>query len=83
MKRTTYMLFFHNADDTWSEGIDLIKELNLPCPNAISISVFFDGKYLFFASSVKSIRFGDAMPDWTLSSLAKRRMVSGNDNADI
>jgi len=83
MKRTTYMLFFHNADDTWSEGIDLIKALDLPCNGAISISVSFDGKYLFFASSVKSINFKDAMPDWTLSSLAKRRMVPGNGNADI
>ena len=39
MKRVTYMLFFHNTDDTWSKGIDLVKEFNLPCPNAISISV--------------------------------------------
>lgn len=26
-KGVTYMLFFHNEDDTWSKGIDLIKEL--------------------------------------------------------
>ena len=84
MKRPTYMLFFHNtADDTWSEGIDLISALNLPCNGAISISVSFDGKYLFFASTRKTINFKDAMPDWTLSSLAKRRIVSGNGNSDI
>ena len=82
-KYSTYMLFFHNADDTWSEGIDLVKALNLPCNNAISISVSVDGKYLFFASNIKTIMFKDAMPNWTLSSLAQRRLVPGNGNSDI
>ncbi len=83
LKRSTYMLFSHNADDTWSKGIDLIKELNLPCPDAISISVTPDGKYLFFASSLKTIKFKDILPDWMLSSISKRRLVPGNGNSDI
>lgn len=83
MKRATYMLFFHNADDTWSKGIDLVKELNLPCPNAISISVSLDGTILYFASTTKSISFKDIQPDWNLNSIIKRRLSAGNGNADI
>lgn len=83
MNSATYMLFFHNADDTWSKGIDLIKELNLPCPNAISVSTSWDGKYLFFASSIKTIKFKDITPDWKLSSISKRRLSLGNGNSDI
>ena len=79
----TYMLFFHNPDDTWSEGIDLIKELDLPCSNAISISVTSDGKYLFFASTYKTIRFKDMDPSWTKSLLQQRRTSFGNGNSDI
>jgi len=83
MNRATYMLFFHNTDDTWSKGVDLIKRLNLPCPNGISISVSCDGKYLFFASTQKSITFKDIQPDWKLSSIMKRRLIPSNGNADI
>jgi hypothetical protein len=83
MDRATYMLFFHNSDDTWSKGVDLIKALNLPCPNAISISVTPDGKFLFFASSSKTIQFRSIMPDWRLSSISKRRTMPGNGNSDI
>lgn len=83
MNKATYMLFFHNPDDTWSNGIDIVKELNLPCPNAISISVSSDGKYLFFASSSKTIRFKDILPNWTLGSISKRRLSPGNGNSDI
>jgi len=81
--KTTYMLFFHNDDDTWSKGIDLIKELNLPSKNAISVSISPDGKNLFFASTVKTIRFKDLNPDWTLSKLNERRKIEGNGNSDI
>ncbi len=83
MKSATYMLFFHNADDTWSKGIDLVKELNLPCPNSISISISWDGKYLFFASTKKTITFKNIQPDWALNSITKRRLVPGNGNSDI
>jgi len=83
LNRATYMLFFHNADDTWSKGIDLIKELNLPCPNAVSISVSYDGKYLFFASTQKTIKFKDIQSGWKLNSIMKRRLVPGNGNSDI
>jgi len=83
LNRATYMLFFHNSDDTWSNGIDLVKELNLPCPNAISISISPDGKYLFFASTAKTTFFKSIRPNWNLSSLAKRRIVTGNGNSDI
>ncbi len=83
MNRATYMLFFHNSDDSWSEGIDLVKELNLQCPNAISISVSADGKILFFASSLKSIKFKDIIPNWNLNSISKRRLNPGNGNSDI
>jgi hypothetical protein len=81
--KVTYMLFFHNQDDSWSEGIDLIKELNLPCRNAISISVSADGKYLFFASTEKFIQFKDVSPEWNLSKLQERRIKPGNGNSDI
>ena len=77
------MLFFHNSDDTWSKGIDLVKELSLPCPNAISISVSPDGKYLFFASTIKTIKFKEILRNWSLSALTERRVVSGNGNSDI
>jgi len=83
LKRATYMLFFHNTDDTWSKGIDLVKEYNLPCPNAISISVSIDGTILYFTSTAKSIRFKDIQPDWNLNSIIKRRLSAGNGNADI
>jgi len=83
MNRATYMLFFHNPDDTWSKGIDLVKVLNLPCPNAISVSVTPDGKYLFFASSIKTIKFREILPEWRLSSISKRRTIPGNGNSDI
>lgn len=80
---STYMLFFHNQDDTWSEGIDLIKELKLPARGAISISVSTDGKYIFFASGEKTIKFKDVLPDWTFTKLNNRRTIHGNGNSDI
>lgn len=83
MKRVTYMIFFHNTDDTWTEGIDLVRTLNLPCPNAISISTSLDGKILFFASTVKTIKFSDLLPNWNLQSIAIRRSLPGNGNSDI
>ncbi len=83
MNRATYMLFFHNADDTWSEGIDLVKTLNLPCPNAISVSISPDGKILYFASTNKSIRFKDLLPNWKIKSITIRRLSPGNGNSDI
>lgn len=83
MDRATYMLFFHNSDDTWSKGIDLVKEYNLPCPNAISISITPDGKYLVFASTIKTLKFKDILSDWSLSSISQRRIMAGNGNSDI
>jgi Tol biopolymer transport system component len=82
-RKSTYMLFFHNQDDSWSEGIDLTKELNLPAPSAISISLSPDGKYLFFASTFKSIAFKQSIPDWSQSKMAQRRSAYGNGNSDI
>jgi hypothetical protein len=82
-KKVTYMLFFHNQDDTWSNGIDLVKELNLPCNNAISVSITPDGKYIFFASTKKSIYFNDLNPEWNLTKLMERRTKPGNGNSDI
>lgn len=83
MNRVTYMLFFHNQDDTWSEGIDLLNKLNLPCNNAISVSTSPDGKILFFASTIKSIKFKDLQPNWKINSILKRRLTPGNGNSDI
>jgi len=83
MNKATYMLFFHNSDDTWTNGIDIVKELNLPCLNAISISVSGDCKLLFFASSSKTIKFKEILPEWKLSSISKRRLSPGNGNSDI
>lgn len=80
---STYMLFFHNEDDTWSEGIDLVRELNLPCNNAISVSISSDGKYIFFASTKKTIYFNDMNSEWNLTKLMERRSVAGNGNSDI
>jgi hypothetical protein len=78
-RKAVYMLFIHNPDDTWSEGIDLIKELNLPCKNAISVSVTPDGKYLFFASTGKGSPLKEAASEWKLSKLKN----IGNGNSDI
>jgi hypothetical protein len=78
-RKAAYLLFIHNPDDTWREGIDLIKELNLPCKNAISASVTPDGKYLFFASTGKGFLFSLVSPDWKLSGLKNM----GNGNSDI
>lgn len=83
MNRAVYMLFFHNADDTWSQGVNLVKELNLPCINALSASVTPDGKYLFFSSSAASVKFKEILPDWKLSSIIKRKSSPGNGNYDI
>lgn len=82
-KQATYMLFFRNADDTWADGVDLTKALDLPCPRAISISVSADGKILFFASTAKTLEFKDLLPEWRLTSIAKRRLSPGNGNSDI
>lgn len=81
--QASYILFFRNDDDTWSQGIDLVKEMNLPCPNAISISLSPDAKYLFFSSSRKLISFKDVEPFWSYSKLSKRRISYGNGNSDI
>ncbi len=79
----SYVLFFRNIDDSWSEGINLNDELSLPCPNAISISVSPDMKYLFFASTHKTLKFKDLMPNWSMADFSKRRVVWGNGNSDI
>ncbi len=81
--KVTYMLFFHNQDDTWSDGIDLIEALNLPSNNAISVSITPDGKYIFFATAKKTIHFNDLNPEWNLTKLMERRTKPGNGNSDI
>ena len=82
-RKSTYMLFFHNSDDTWSEGIDLIEKLALPCKHAISPSLSPDGKYLFFASTLKTISFKNLEPTWNISRIQDRRLAHGNGNSDI
>lgn len=46
-----YYVFFRNADDRWSEGVNLGEKINPPRAQAMSPSITRDGKYLFFASS--------------------------------
>jgi hypothetical protein len=80
---STYMLFFHNPDGSWSKGIDLVKTLRLPCDEAISISVSPDGTYIFYASDRRQVPYKNFAPKWTLTSFHQMRNLQGNGNADI
>lgn len=82
-RRASYMIFFRNPDDTWTEGIDLMYELKLPCNQAISPSLSPDGKFFFFASTTRTIRFKDLEPSWNLTGIQARRLHPGNGNSDI
>lgn len=52
-----YYVFFRKADDTWSEGVNLGKKINVPEDSALSPYVSPDGKYFFFASARKRADF--------------------------
>jgi len=80
---STYMIYFHNPDGSWSKGIDLVKTLRLPCSNAISISVSADGNYLFYSSANRTQFYKDLAPGWKSSSLHRQRNLPGNGNSDI
>ncbi len=82
-RKSTYMLFLHNPDDTWSEGIDLIERMKLPSSNAISVSLSPDGRYFFFATTLKTISFKELEPTWDVSRIQERRLTHGNGNSDI
>lgn len=80
---STYVIFFHNPDGSWSREIDLVKTLRLPCHEAISISVSADGTYLFFASATRTLYYKDLEPGWKSSALHRYRNLPGNGNSDI
>ncbi|MEI7500687.1 MAG: hypothetical protein WCK84_09600 [Bacteroidota bacterium] len=82
-KAATYMLFFHNPDGSWSNGIDMIETLHMPCNEAISISVSPDGTYIFYASAKRSLPFKSFAPDWKASNFHRMRNLDGNGNSDI
>ena len=82
-KVPTYMIFFHNPDGTWSNGIDLIRTLHLPCNEAISISVSPDGTYIFYACAKRTIPYATFTPKWKLHSFHRMRNMQGNGNSDI
>jgi len=48
-----YYVFFRKKDDTWSEGFNLGKKINLPKDRALSPYVSPDRRYFFFASTRK------------------------------
>lgn len=55
-----YYVFFHHADDTWSDGVNLGQGINLSEDRALSPYVSPDGKYFFFASTRK----GPGLNSW-------------------
>ena len=77
------MIFFRQPDGSWSDGIDIVRKLKLPCPEAISISFSPDMKYIFFASSHRSLTYQRALPGWEFKSLQELRNLPGNGNSDI
>ncbi len=82
-RKPTYMIFFNNPDGSWSRGIDLVDKLNLPCREAISISVSADGHFIFFAAANKTLYYKDLAPGWKSSSIHRYRNLPGNGNSDI
>lgn len=80
---STYVVFIHNPDGSWSAPIDLIKALHLPCTNAISISISPDMKYLFFASDKRTVKYGSLEPGYNVSTLCDITGQPGNGNSDI
>lgn len=55
-----YYAVFRNADDTWSEPVNLGAAINTPASDEHSASLSADGKYFFFMSSRMPAR--EAMP---------------------
>lgn len=51
IRTVQYYITFHNADDTWTEPVNMGPEINLPRGNGWSMNLSPDGKYLFFMSS--------------------------------
>lgn len=80
---STYTIFFHNPDGSWSKGIDMVKILSLPCKDAISISVSPDGQYIFYASTKRLHFYREFAPGWKASAIHRQRNLPGNGNADI
>ncbi|MEI6173700.1 MAG: hypothetical protein WCR01_08105 [Bacteroidota bacterium] len=80
---STYMVFFHNPDGSWSKGIDMIKVLRWPCKKAISISVSPDGTYIFYAADERTLSYRNFYPGWELTNFHRMRNLEGNGTSDI
>ena len=80
---STYVVFLHNPDGSWSKPFDLVKALNLPCSGAISISISPDMKYLFFASDKRTAKYVSLEPGYNVSTLCDITGQPGNGNSDI
>ncbi|MCK5127451.1 MAG: PD40 domain-containing protein [candidate division Zixibacteria bacterium] len=72
---------FRNADDTWSEAINLGGKVNSPA-NELCPFVTRDGKYLFFTSAKTTVSL-QAEPTLTIDRLKARLNGSGNGGQDI
>ncbi len=82
-RRSYYMVFFRNDDDTWEGPYDMGEQFNQPRDGAISINVSTDGKYIFFASGR-----GDSMTSLEgkglkISDVQKAFASHGNNLSDI
>ncbi|MFC2164378.1 hypothetical protein ACFLT2_05210 [Acidobacteriota bacterium] len=77
-----YYVFFRRVDDTWSDGINLGNNINIPEDRALSPYVSPDGKYYFFASARK----GPELSAWreiTWSRIMHLHVSPKNGNSDI
>ena len=78
-----YWVSFRNAEDRWSEAVNLGPKINDPDSGAGSAWVSNDGKYLFYSATHAAS--GDFFPDGikTLDGMKKMNTSPGNGATDI
>jgi hypothetical protein len=78
-----YFVFFRDANDRWSEGVCLGKEVSPVGGNAGSVYVSPDGRYLFFGSTRPREIASTPEEPLSLRALREAHSRAGNGNSDI
>ncbi len=81
--RSQYFVFFRDAQDRWSEGVCLGKDVSPAGGNAGSACVSPDGKYLFFGSAKSRDAVSTPPALLTLRALREASGRAQNGNSDI
>ncbi len=81
--RPQYYVFFRDAEDRWSEGVCLGKDVSPVGGNAGSSYVSPDGKYLFFGSTKPREVASTPEAPLTLRALREAYSLTRNGNIDI